>query len=226
MEAQAILFDLDGVLTDTAHYHYLAWKKLADSLGFHFNEKDNERLKGVDRMRSFEIVLEINDALDQFDQEARIRYADEKNEWYKKLIEQITPADILPGISRFLDQAKQKGMKLAVASSSKNAKRVLELLGITDCFDYVANAAHIAKSKPAPDIFLDCARGLGVLPEQCIGVEDAQAGVEAIHSAGMFSVGIHVDVTSLAPDVVLNSTTELDLNTILEAYEKKVDFSL
>ena len=85
MEAQAILFDLDGVLTDTAHYHYLAWKKLADSLGFHFNEKDNERLKGVDRMRSFEIVLEINDALDQFDQEARIRYADEKNEWYKKL---------------------------------------------------------------------------------------------------------------------------------------------
>lgn len=173
MEAQAILFDLDGVLTDTAHYHYLAWKKLADSLGFHFNEKDNERLKGVDRMRSFEIVLEINDALDQFDQEARIRYADEKNEWYKKLIEQIKPADILPGISRFLDQAKQKGMKLAVASSSKNAKRVLELLGITDCFDYVANAAHIAKSKPAPDIFLDCARGLGVLPEQCIGVEDA-----------------------------------------------------
>lgn len=220
MYPKAIIFDLDGVLTDTARFHYLAWKQLADKLGLPFTEKDNERLKGVDRIRSFEIILEINHVLDQFSIDDKNKYANEKNEIYKQLIENITPADILEGIPELIDSAKDVGIKLAVASSSKNATRVLQLLNITEQFDYVAESAQIRHPKPAPDIFLDCAKGVGVNPELCVGVEDAQAGIEAIHSAGMFAVGIHVDVTSIMPDLIIQSTSELSLEVINRFYKK------
>ena len=214
MSLKALVFDLDGVLTDTAKYHYLAWKKLADELGYYFDEDINELLKGVSRINSFEIILEKNNATDKFTAEEKEDLANKKNEYYKEMIEQLTPNDILPGIVSFITDARNNGVKCAVASISKNAGRVLELLEISDLFDYIADAALVKKPKPDPEIFLTCANALGFDPAECIGVEDAQAGIESIHSAGMLSVGINVTVTSISPDVVLKSTSELNFNKI------------
>ena len=199
MKAKALILDLDGVITDTAKYHYLAWKALADSLGFHFNETDNERLKGVSRMQSFEIILEINGASSHFSEEEKQAFCERKNELYKSFISTMTPADILPGIPELLSRAKAEGVPVAVASVSKNAPAVLSALGLSDSFDYIADA----------EIFLVCADALGVPYADCVGIEDAAAGIEAIHAAGMKSVGIHVAETGLSPDIPLSSTEEL-----------------
>ena len=214
MSLKALVFDLDGVLTDTAKYHYLAWKKLADELGYYFDEDINELLKGVSRINSFEIILEKNNATDKFTAEEKEDLANKKNDYYKEMIEQLTPDDILPGIVSFITDARNNGVKCAVASISKNASRVLELLEISNLFDYIADAALVKKPKPDPEIFLTCAEALGFAPSECIGVEDAQAGIESIHGAGMLSIGINVTVTSISPDVVLKSTSELNFNKI------------
>ncbi len=218
MSLKALVFDLDGVLTDTARYHYLAWKKLADELGYYFDEEMNELLKGVSRINSFEIILEKNGATDKFTPEEKETLANKKNDYYKEMIEQLTPDDILKGILPFITEARENGVKCAVASISKNAHRVLELLGMLNKFDYIADAALVKKPKPDPEIFLTCANALGFTPAECIGVEDAQAGIESITSAGMLSVGINVTVTSVNPDIPLKSTEELDFKTILAKY--------
>ena len=214
MSLKALIFDLDGVLTDTAKYHYLAWKKLADELGYYFDEDINELLKGVSRINSFEIILEKNNATTKYTHEEKEILANKKNEYYKEMIEQLTPNDILDGILPFITEARNNGIKCAVASISKNAPRVLELLKISDLFDYIADAALVKKPKPDPEIFLTCAKTLGFKPSECIGIEDAQAGIESIHGAGMLSVGINVTVTSIKPDIVLKSTAELDFKII------------
>ncbi|MBO4734512.1 MAG: beta-phosphoglucomutase, partial [Clostridia bacterium] len=206
MKLKAIIFDLDGVLTDTAKYHYLAWKKLSDELGLYFDESINELLKGVSRIKSFEIILEKNNASDKYTPQEIEQLANRKNEYYKEMIELLTPNDVLNGIIPFVSEAKDNGIKCAVASVSKNAPRVLELLNISNLFDYIADAALVKKPKPDPEIFLTCANALGFKPNECIGIEDAQAGIEAIHAAGMLSVGINVSVTSVKPDISLNST--------------------
>ncbi len=214
MSLKAIIFDLDGVLTDTAKYHYLAWKKLADELGLYFDESINESLKGVSRINSFEIILEENNASKNYTDREKEILANKKNDYYKEMIEQLTPNDILEGIVPFITEARNNGMKCAVASISKNAPRVLELLNISNMFDYIADAALVKRPKPDPEIFLTCAYALGCKPDECIGIEDAQAGIEAIHAAGMKSVGINVSVTSVAPDIPLKSTAELDFKIL------------
>lgn len=216
MDIKAFIFDLDGVLTDTAEYHYLAWKNLANRLGLKFDRKDNERLKGVSRLQSLEIILEINKKQGAFTREEKIRMADQKNQEYVRLIKQVKPADILPGVLPFLAKARKSGMKLAVASASKNAGMVLSGLQITDLFDYVADASRIKNTKPDPEVFLNCAEHLGVSPEECVGFEDAQTGVEAIHAAGMYAVGIGVEVVREAPDLNLANTGELDYRFIYD----------
>lgn len=208
---KAIIFDLDGVITDTAHFHFEAWKMLADSLGYKFDKNDNERLKGVSRMDSLNIILEINNALDKYTEEEKEAMCKAKNDNYLELIKRITPADILPGIGELLDEAEKAGIKTAVASVSKNAPAVLTSLGLMDRFDYIADARKITKSKPDPEIFSVCAEALGFEGKDCVGIEDSQAGIEAIHAAGMRSVGINVTVTSREPDIVLKSTSELSL---------------
>lgn len=213
---KAIIFDLDGVIVDTAKFHFLAWKSLADELGYFFDEKVNERLKGVSRMRSLEIILEVNGATEKFTDDEKAEMAARKNDLYVSFVKTLKPGDMLPGVEEFLSRAKAAGLKTAVASVSKNAPLVLECLGAADKFDYVADAARVTRSKPAPDIFLDCARALGVDPADCIGVEDAQAGIEAIKAAGMYAVGINVDVTSVEPDLHLRSTAELDFDKIVK----------
>ncbi len=216
MKTKAVIFDLDGVIVDTAKFHFMAWKALSDELGLFFDEAVNERLKGVSRMKSFEIILEVNGAQDRFTEEEKEEYIKKKNDLYVSFVKTLTPEDMLPGVAAFIGRARAAGIKTAVASVSKNAPLVLECLRAADMFDYVADAAKVEKSKPAPDIFLVCAEALGVAPADCIGVEDAQAGIEAIKAAGMFSVGINVTVTSVEPDVHLKSTSELDFEKIVK----------
>ena len=215
MKTKAIIFDLDGVIVDTARFHFLAWKQLSDGLGLYFDEKINERLKGVSRMRSFEIILEVNGAQDRFTEEEKTALITKKNDLYVSLVKTLTPSDMLPGIAEFIARAREEGILTAVASVSKNAPLVLECLNAADKFDYVADATRVTRSKPAPDIFLDCSSALGVDPANCIGIEDAQAGIEAIKAAGMYAVGINVDVTSIEPDLHLKSTAELDFDAMV-----------
>ena len=185
---QALIFDLDGVLTDTAHSHFLAWKRLADEIGVPFDLQTNERLKGVDRAASLEIILES--AAAPFTAEAKRALADRKNGYYVAEIENFGPQDLFPGVRELLEAARAAGLKLGLASASRNAPALLRKLGIEDRFDYIADAARIARAKPDPEIFLTVARELGVAPERCIGVEDAAAGIVAIHAAGMPAIGI------------------------------------
>ena len=217
---KAFLFDLDGVLTDTAQFHYLAWKELADHLELQFNKRDNERLKGVSREDSFEIILEINKVQDEFTVEQRKLCCEKKNVLYNRYLKNITQKDLLPGVKPFLEDAIQAGIKLAVASASHNAHTVLERLDITDYFDYIADADYITHPKPDPEVFLDCSQHLGVSPELCIGFEDAQAGIEAIKKAGMFAVGIHVKPGKYLPDLQLDSTSKLHFSAIIDAFNK------
>ena len=168
-----------------------------------------------------EIILEINGRQAAYSENEKNRLANRKNAYYKDLIEQMAPANILPGVQQFLYACRHARLNLAVASASKNAQRVLERIGLSDAFDYVADAAQIKCAKPDPEVFLDCAHALRVRPERCIGIEDAQAGIQAIHAAGMFSVGIGVQVTSLAPDLSLPSTRELKLATVLDTFSVK-----
>lgn len=185
---KAVIFDLDGVITDTAHYHYLAWKTLAEAEGVAFDEAFNEQLKGIDRMGSLDLILA--GAARACSPQQKLALADTKNRHYQQLIEHMSAADLLPGALDALDAVRAAGLKIGLASVSKNAFSVLERLGIRDRFDDVVDAATLANSKPHPEIFLTAARHLGVAPADCLGVEDAVAGVTSIKAAGMYALGI------------------------------------
>lgn len=212
---KAVIFDLDGVITDSAKYHYRAWKELAEELGIPFDEEYNEKLKGVSRMESLELILENGHASGQFTLREKEALAEKKNENYKQLIRQISPADILPGISRFLEELKTHDVKTALASVSRNAPFILCQLGIESMFDYVADAAAMPNAKPYPDIFLAGMHAFGYEPQECIGVEDARTGIEAIHRAGMKAVGVGTPGEMTEAELIL-STGELELGIILE----------
>ena len=184
----ACIFDLDGVVVDTAKYHYIAWKSLANGLGFDFTEEDNERLKGVSRMRSLEILMEIGDV--ELDEETQLKLAAKKNEEYLEYILKMTPDEILPGVKSFFENLKAKGIKIALGSASKNAMFILEQLKLTSYFDAIVDGTHVSKAKPDPEVFLKGAELLGFEPANCIVFEDAEAGVEAAINGGMRCVGI------------------------------------
>jgi beta-phosphoglucomutase len=188
MSLKACIFDLDGVIVDTAKYHYLAWKKLTVMLNIHFNEKDNERLKGVSRMASLDIILEIGRVT--LDEKKKDEYAALKNEWYLDYIRRMTPDEILPGSLELISELKNAGIKVALGSASKNTPLILERLGIERLFDAVADGNVVSKAKPDPEVFNEAARMVGVAPEDCVVFEDALAGVEAALNAGMFCIGI------------------------------------
>ena len=185
---KAVIFDLDGVITDTARYHYLAWKRLAEAEGVHFDEAFNEHLKGIDRMGSLELILASSPR--SYTDAQKLALATAKNEHYKELIATMTPADLLPGAVDALDACRAAGLKIGLASVSRNAFTVLDSLGITGKFDYVVDAGTIANGKPDPEIFLKAAHELGVQPADCFGVEDAVAGVASIKAADMYAIGV------------------------------------
>lgn len=215
---KAVIFDLDGVITDSAKYHYLAWKELADELSIPFDEKYNEKLKGVSRMESLELILSNGNACDRYTQEEKITMAEKKNDNYKELIKQISPADTLPGIMDFLKELRENQIKIALASVSKNAPFILHQLELEDYFDYVADPEKVPNAKPFPDIFLAGMEAFSLTPEECIGVEDARTGIEAIHRAGMKAVGVGTESEMEEADLFLN-TCKLGLSVIKEAFD-------
>ena len=185
---KACLFDLDGVIVDTAIYHYKAWKRLAAEMGFDFTEHDNERLKGVSRMRSLEIILEIGGVTktEAEKEELAIR----KNNWYVDMINQMTPAEVLPGAKEFLEACRENGIKTALGSASKNSGIILDKTNIAHLFDAIVDGNKVSKAKPDPEVFLKGAEELNEPAENCVVFEDAIAGVEAAINAHMKVVGI------------------------------------
>ncbi|MBC1441040.1 beta-phosphoglucomutase [Listeria innocua] len=215
---KGVVFDLDGVITDTAHYHYLAWKKIAESIGIEFDEAFNENLKGVSRIDSLLLILKKDGRENDFTQEQIEALAADKNEFYVSLLEEITPVDVLPGIKELIVALKKQNLKCAIASVSKNARTVLSALEMEQEFDYIVDAAKITKSKPDPEIFVEACRGLGLEPSEVVGIEDAQAGIEAINAAGIISVGVGSGLRDA--DMTVKNTGLLDLR-ILEILHSK-----
>ena len=185
---KACLFDLDGVIVDTAIYHYKAWKRLAAEMGFDFTEHDNERLKGVSRMRSLEIILEIG-GVTKTDAEKE-ELATRKNNWYVDMINKMTPAEVLPGAKEFLEACRENGIKTALGSASKNSGIILDKTNIAHLFDAIVDGNKVSKAKPDPEVFLKGAEELNEPAENCVVFEDAIAGVEAAINAHMKVVGI------------------------------------
>jgi len=185
---KACIFDLDGVIVDTARYHYLAWQRLAKELGISFTLEDNERLKGVSRMRSLEIILEIGGVT--LDEKKKEELAVKKNQWFVDYVNAMKPDEIFPGVKDLLQKLKAKGLKVALASSSKNAKAVIKLIHIENDFDAIVDGTMTTHTKPDPEVFLLAAKHLGLSPVDCVVFEDAEAGVEAALNAGMKCVGI------------------------------------
>lgn len=198
---EACLFDLDGVVVDTAKYHFIAWKALAEELGFEFTLEDNERLKGVSRMQSLEILLEIGN-LRVSDRE-KLEMAEKKNALYVSYIEKMTPEETLPGVEKFLQELRAAGIRIALGSASKNAPMILERIQLSGMFDAIVDGNSIAEAKPNPEVFLKGAEKLGVLPENCVVFEDAIAGIEAAQNANMYSVGIGDPETLGFADMVI-----------------------
>lgn len=185
---KACLFDLDGVIVDTAVYHYKAWKRLANELGFDFTEEQNEKLKGVSRMESLELILGWGGVTKTAAEKKEL--ATRKNDWYVEMISHMTPAEILPGAKEFLEACHAAGLKTALGSASKNSMTILNNIKVVDLFDAIIDGNHVSKSKPDPEVFLKGAEAVGVAPADCVVFEDAIAGIQAAVNGGMKSVGI------------------------------------
>lgn len=216
---QAVIFDLDGVITDTALFHFQAWQKLAQQLGVTFTEHDNESLKGIDRMGSLRLILQGSQQ--QHTAEELHEFAEQKNRHYQALIATMNEQDIFPGVQALIGDLKAHHYLIGLASVSKNAAFVLQRLKITQLFDYVADASKIAKSKPDPEIFLTVAENLQVLPEHCVGIEDAAAGVSAIKAAGMPAIGVGNSNVLHQADIVVAQTGQISRQLIDQLLNKQ-----
>ena len=188
MDIKACIFDLDGVVVDTAKYHFIAWREIASEFGIDFTERNNEQLKGVSRMCSLELLLSLG-GLQLKDDEKEL-LADKKNKIYREYILKITPDEILPGVQEFIGELRCKGIKTAIGSASKNTMTILNQLKINNLFDAIVDGVKVTKAKPNPEIFIRCAEELNIPPANCIVFEDAEAGIEAALAAGMKCVGI------------------------------------
>lgn len=188
MKYQGIIFDLDGVICHTDRYHYQAWKEMADEIGVYFDEVINDRLRGVSRMESLDIILRRSEKV--YTQKEKERLAEVKNEKYKKLLHQMSPADLSEEVRNTLEELKDRGYRMAIGSSSKNAKFILERLGLKDFFDAVSDGTNISRSKPDPEVFLKAAEFLRLPPGECLVVEDALSGIDAAIAGGFDSAGI------------------------------------
>ena len=216
MKIKACLFDLDGVVVDTARYHYIAWNKIAEELGFHFSEQDNERLKGVSRMQSLDILLEIGKIKMDLPQKAVL--AEKKNNLYVFYISQMTPDEILPGVIRFLDELHQNNLLIALGSASKNAMFILDKIGLAQKFDAVIDGNKISRAKPDPEVFLKGASELGISPENCLVFEDAQAGIDAARNGGMYVIGIGTEENLKNADYVIPGFANLNIDQLRSWY--------
>ena len=209
---RAVIFDLDGVIVSTDEYHFLAWKKLANSLGISFGRESNDRIRGVSRMESLEIVLEKSGK--RYSAEEKREMAERKNTYYREFLKRVSPSEILPGVIEMIKALKDRGVKIAIGSSSKNARAILRAVGLEDEFDVIADGNHVTRSKPDPEVFTIAGRRLGFSPKECLVVEDAKAGVEAGLAAGMSVLAVgaaagHPRATRSAKDLSAISIDEL-----------------
>lgn len=210
---RALLFDLDGVLVDTAKFHFLAWRKMANALDIDFDEHQNEALKGLSRRESMDLILQWGQkTLSEADVE---HYMHLKNTWYLNHVEQLKPQDSLPGAAHFLKQCKHLGYPLALGSASKNAQLILDKLGLTPLFDAIIDGTKATLSKPNPQVFLKGAAALQTPPTQCLVFEDAIAGIQAAHNANMLAIGIGQPHVLAEADLVFPSLEGLDITAIV-----------
>lgn len=214
---KAFIFDLDGVLTETNQQHFEAWKTLASMLGIEIDVVFNERLKGVSRIDSLKEILVYGNKATTYSETELEKLAFTKNEYYKNLISKFSRDNVFKGVVELFETLRQKGIKIAIGSASHNAPTLIKAMELEAYVDYIVNPSDVENGKPAPDIFLKAAEALGVKPEECIGVEDAVAGVKAIKAAGMFAVGIGDAALLKEADIVYAHTFEIDLKNLFEA---------
>ena len=209
------IFDLDGVITDTAKFHYQAWKALADSLGISIDETFNETLKGISRMDSLDRILAHGHRENAFTPAEKEALAQQKNDHYVQLLEHLTTEDVLPGVVPLLQQAQARHIPCAVASASKNAPLMLEKLGVRAYFATIVDPDSLSKGKPDPEIFLAAADSIGVLPQNAIGFEDAQSGIDGLKAAGIYAVGLSASQPLIGADMQVSEMTELSVDALL-----------
>lgn len=212
---KGFVFDLDGVITDTAKYHYIAWKELAAEIGIEIDLKFNEQLKGISRMDSLERILTLGNKNDAYTEVEKEALATKKNTHYVQLLQSLTPDNLLPGVKTFLDEAKAKNIPCAIASASKNAPFILDKLGVMQDFDTIVDPATLKKGKPDPEIFIQAALALGIEPAEAVGFEDAQAGIDGIKAAGMYAVGVYSGEELHGADVIVEKLTDLNIDELL-----------
>ena len=212
MNTKAFIFDLDGVIVDTAKYHYLAWKKIANELDIDFTHEHNELLKGVSRVRSLDIILDLGKI--EASQEDKDKWLFEKNENYLSYLVDMDDSEILPGVLPILKYLKEKKQLIALGSASKNARPILEKTGTLDYFDAIVDGNDVSNAKPDPEVFLLAAKLLGIKPEDSIVFEDSVAGIQAANIGGMISVGIGEASTLHEAKYIFKDFTEIDKNFI------------
>jgi len=211
-ELKAVIFDLDGVIADTARFHYQAWKKLASEIEIDLTYEFNENLKGVGRMESLDLILALTEK--DYSNEEKIELANKKNRYYLEFVNRMTPSDLLPGVVKCFEVIKDNNIKIVLASASKNSLDVIKRLEIKNYFDYVVSSKDILNSKPNPEIFIKAAKGIKVATKNCVGVEDSIAGILAINACNMFSVGIGNKKNLYPADICIKDLTEFDIEEI------------
>ncbi|MEI6677743.1 MAG: beta-phosphoglucomutase [Mariniphaga sp.] len=216
MKIKACIFDLDGVVVDTARYHYIAWEKIARDLGFSFSQQENERLKGVSRMDSLDILLQLGNI--SIDNAKKEELATVKNNLYVSYILKMTPDEILPGVISFLDELRAGGILIALGSASKNAMFILDRINLADKFDAVIDGNKVSKAKPDPEVFLKGAAELRIEPQNCVVFEDAQAGIDAARNAGMNIIGVGQSDNLRNADFVISGFEKMNIKYLTSWY--------
>ncbi|EOH92112.1 beta-phosphoglucomutase [Enterococcus villorum] len=217
---KGVLFDLDGVITDTAEFHYRAWKKLGQEIGVTIDRTFNEHLKGISREDSLQLLLSYGNKEQDFSKKQFQELAKRKNDYYLEMIQTITPEDVFPGILSLLKELKTADIKISLASASKNGPFLLSKMALTPYFDAIADPTKVKMGKPAPDIFLLAAKEIGLTPHECIGIEDAKAGIKAIITSGAFPIGVG-RAEDLGEDIpVVSDTTWLTKNYLETEWQK------
>lgn len=214
-EIKGFIFDLDGVITDTAEYHYLGWKKLSDEEGLAFDREFNEKFRGVSRMECLDLLLEANDR--KVAPEERKELAERKNNYYREYLKSISEDNLLEGIKKILKRVKEEGYKMAIASASKNTKIVVSKLDIKNMFDTISDGYSVKNSKPAPDLFLHTAKKMDLKPAECVVFEDAAAGIDAALAANMTAVGIGPESRVGHAHYRFDSVKDIDLDQIINS---------
>ncbi len=215
---KAFIFDLDGVIVDTAKYHFQAWKRLAQHLEIPFTEEDNEKMKGISRMASLEIILQLGTK--EYSERDKQKFCMTKNTWYLEFTKRMNSKDILPGIPEFLSHLKEENIKIALGSASKNARLVLDIIGIKEEFEVIIDGNDVVNSKPDPEVFLKGATGLNVSPSETIVVEDSAKGIDAAIAGGFLSIGIGTEEHLSHASMVLPSLENITISEISNRFSK------